>query len=147
MYVQNLYRSIILLILTFTLLLGIFTNNVMAANEPTLSSSDVQQLNAKSDKSEIAKLISKALPSLQLGDGASNEVKDAVFLLQELLVRLDRIDRNFVNGEFSDKTEEAVKNYQKDKSITQDGVVGKNTWSKLGDDIVFVGCDPEGGGR
>ena len=138
MYIKNLWRSIILIVLTFTLLLGTFTDHVMAANEPKSSGSDIQELNTPLGENEGKQSTSKNLPSLQLGDGASNGSQYAVFLLQKHLAGLGQLEKDSVNGEFSDKTEEAVKNYQKVRSITPDGKVDKNTWSKLGDDILSM---------
>ena len=136
MCIKNLCRSIILIGLTFTLLLGIFTDNVIAASEPNLSGSDIQQLNAQLGENEITQSISKDLPSLQLGDDASDGAQDAVLLLQKLLAGLNKLDKDLVNGTFSDQTKEALKDYQKSNDITDDGTVDKNTWSKLGDDVL-----------
>lgn len=36
-----------------------------------------------------------------------------------------------VDGQFGSKTQSAVKDYQKKNGLTVDGIVGKNTWSKL----------------
>ena len=35
------------------------------------------------------------------------------------------------DGDFGSATDEAVRNYQKAKGLTVDGIVGKNTWNKL----------------
>jgi hypothetical protein len=37
-----------------------------------------------------------------------------------------------VDGDFGKKTEEAVKNFQKSKNLTDDGVVGEKTWNAMG---------------
>jgi peptidoglycan hydrolase-like protein with peptidoglycan-binding domain len=134
MSIKNICRSIILIGLTFTLLLGIFTDNVMAANEINFISSNIEGSNTLLGKNESTQSTFKSLPSLQLGDGSSNGAEDAVLFLQKLLVGLGRLEKNSVTGNFSEETEKAVKNYQKDKGIEQDGKVDKNTWSKLGHD-------------
>ena len=36
-----------------------------------------------------------------------------------------------VDGDFGNKTDSAVKSFQKKKKLTEDGVVGQNTWKKL----------------
>ena len=36
-----------------------------------------------------------------------------------------------VDGDFGKNTEKAVKAFQADRGITADGIVGKNTWTKL----------------
>jgi len=36
-----------------------------------------------------------------------------------------------VDGNFGQKTEYAVKSFQRDNKLTVDGEVGKNTWDKL----------------
>lgn len=58
---------------------------------------------------------------LKLGS-KGNEVKR----LQELLGGLT------VDGVFGEKTENAVKNYQKQNGLVVDGIVGSKTWSSLG---------------
>ncbi|MFX0573542.1 peptidoglycan-binding domain-containing protein [Nocardia nepalensis] len=47
-----------------------------------------------------------------------------------------------VDGKFGPQTKEAVKNFQKDRHITVDGVVGPVTWQALQDTCWFTGfCD------
>lgn len=38
----------------------------------------------------------------------------------------------FVDGDFGPKTEDAVKQFQRRERLTVDGIVGRNTWRKLG---------------
>ncbi|WP_242965897.1 peptidoglycan-binding protein [Pygmaiobacter massiliensis] len=52
--------------------------------------------------------------------------------------QLNRISKNYpalgtlqVNGTFDSATQSSVKNFQKQFSLTQDGVVGKSTWYKI----------------
>ncbi|PEJ57385.1 hypothetical protein CN692_13305 [Bacillus sp. AFS002410] len=45
--------------------------------------------------------------------------------------RIQRAVKVDVDGKFGPKTEKAVKEYQKRKGLTVDGVVGQQTWSKL----------------
>ena len=53
--------------------------------------------------------------------------------------QLNRIAKNYpninkvtVNGDFGETTEKAVKAFQKSFKLTQDGIVGKSTWYKIG---------------
>jgi peptidoglycan hydrolase-like protein with peptidoglycan-binding domain len=130
MYIKNFCRSIIVIGLTFILMLGVFTDNVMAANEIQ----EIQELKTLLVKDESTQSTFKSLPSLQLGDGANNGAQDSVLLVQKLLVGLGHLEEDAVTGNFTEKTEKAVKNYQKDKGITQSGKVDITTWSKLGHD-------------
>lgn len=52
-------------------------------------------------------------------------------LMQERLVANGINVGTSVDGIFGDKTYAGVKKYQKVKSLTDDGIVGKNTWKKL----------------
>ncbi|PEJ48210.1 hypothetical protein CN692_24190 [Bacillus sp. AFS002410] len=45
--------------------------------------------------------------------------------------RIQRAVKVDVDGKFGPKTEKAVKEYQKRKGLTVDGIVGQQTWSKL----------------
>ena len=40
-------------------------------------------------------------------------------------------DTGGVDGIFGAKTETAVKRFQKDRGLTQDGIVGPNTWNEI----------------
>lgn len=48
-----------------------------------------------------------------------------------LLARGYNLGRYGADGDFGDKTLAAVKAFQKNKGLAVDGIVGKNTWSKL----------------
>ena len=37
-----------------------------------------------------------------------------------------------VDGDFDAKTEDATKSWQKERELTEDGIVGKDTWWKAG---------------
>lgn len=65
------------------------------------------------------------LDVLNKGD-KGNQVKT----LQRLLFSMGYYS-GVVDGVFGSKTNVAVRSYQKAKGLTVDGVVGKNTWSKL----------------
>jgi peptidoglycan hydrolase-like protein with peptidoglycan-binding domain len=56
-----------------------------------------------------------------------------VTLLQEILKSFQYADYDpgHVDGVFGPTTENAVRHYQKDVEITLDGVVGKDTWTRL----------------
>lgn len=57
------------------------------------------------------------------------------YAIQIILKRLGYSDVGTVDGYFGTKTKTAVKKYQKDKKISSDGIVGKNTWNKLHTEI------------
>jgi len=59
---------------------------------------------------------------------------DAVTLLQQLLKRYeyDPFDPGPVDGHFGETTEEAVKNFQRELNLEDDGIVGPDTWAMLG---------------
>jgi putative peptidoglycan binding protein len=60
--------------------------------------------------------------------GNSGEI---VVTLQNLLVEKGYIDRDYVDGDFGPGTDSAVKQFQKDNSLTADGIVGPATWQTL----------------
>ena len=43
---------------------------------------------------------------------------------------------------FGSKTQEAVRNYQRRRGLTPDGIVGCNTWRSLQEDVVGTGRTP-----
>lgn len=55
---------------------------------------------------------------------------DETYLLQDILA-LRKYDVGNVDGEWNDKTQKAVVEFQKDFSLTPDGIVGNNTWNAL----------------
>lgn len=57
------------------------------------------------------------------------------YAIQIILKRLGYSDVGKVDGYFGTKTKTAVKKYQKNKKISSDGIVGKNTWNKLNTEI------------
>ena len=57
------------------------------------------------------------------------------YAIQIILKRLGYSDVGKVDGYFGTKTKTAVKQYQKKKGLTIDGIVGKNTWNKLNTEI------------
>ncbi|HSD37513.1 MAG TPA: N-acetylmuramidase family protein [Rhodocyclaceae bacterium] len=54
-----------------------------------------------------------------------------VGLLQELLVKAGKLDKAAARGSFDLATELAVKEFQRDKELVVDGVVGEKTWKTL----------------
>lgn len=57
---------------------------------------------------------------------------EQVKTLQRLLVSLGyNLGSPAVDGDFGSKTHTAVSSFQRSKGLTADGIVGKNTWSKL----------------
>jgi GH25 family lysozyme M1 (1,4-beta-N-acetylmuramidase) len=66
-------------------------------------------------------------PTLRKGD-SGGEVKD----LQKKLISLGYdLGKYGADGRFGDKTEAAVKKFQKKNELVIDGIVGKRTWAKL----------------
>lgn len=74
---------------------------------------------------EFAKRVNTDLPTL-LKLSSCNEVKTLQILLNGL-----GFDCGKADGEFGDKTDKAVKAFQKKHGLTADGIVGKDTWNKL----------------
>lgn len=76
-------------------------------------------------------------PVLQKGDSdkdsdgwvhvLQNKLKDKKYDLGNYGPKKDGVD-----GMFGDKTEAAVTKFQGDNNLSKDGIVGKNTWNKLG---------------
>lgn len=73
------------------------------------------------------------LPMLQIGDGGTDsELEEAVRAAQYLLT-----GRGFscgfwgCDGDFGRKTESAVGQFQADRQIERDGIIGPETWGKL----------------
>jgi len=72
--------------------------------------------------------------SLKLNDGINDktpEVVKEVKTLQTVLKDWSELDAKDIDGQFGNKTDKAVKDFQGKKSLTPDGVVGKNTWAAL----------------
>jgi hypothetical protein len=65
-------------------------------------------------------------PVLRKGSGGVGQAP-CVQRLQRRLNRLDDFEL-VVDGDFSDKTDEAVRDFQKSQRLGVDGVVGPNTW-------------------
>lgn len=65
------------------------------------------------------------LPTLR--EGAKGNITK---LLQEKLVSLG-YNTNGVDGIFGGGTTNAVRNFQRNRGLSADGIVGKNTWKKL----------------
>ena len=79
------------------------------------------------DKESEAKTVMIELNQLEKGSKGDN-----VKALQILLIGYGFDCGNYgVDGDFGSATNEAVRNYQKAKGLTVDGIVGKNTWNKL----------------
>ena len=73
----------------------------------------------------VAKTVSVNLPVLR--NGASGE---AVRTLQ-MLLNCNGYSSGITDGDFGPNTEAAVKAFQKSKGLTQDGIVGKATWTAI----------------
>jgi hypothetical protein len=80
---------------------------------------------ATATKTTEAKKVTLAVPTLENGS-TGNEVASLQILLNGHGFSCGNVD-----GAFGAKTLTAVKNYQKAKSLTQDGIVGIKTWASL----------------
>ena len=60
-----------------------------------------------------------------------NGSKGKNVLLVQKILRADGYYKGSLDGDFGGNTKKAVKEYQKSHNLTADGVVGKNTWSKV----------------
>jgi peptidoglycan hydrolase-like protein with peptidoglycan-binding domain len=69
----------------------------------------------------------KELPVLKRGDTGGS-----VRLLQNILISQGYLNPDLRTGNFLDNTENAVRNFQNDFSLTSDGIVGAKTWDVLG---------------
>lgn len=75
--------------------------------------------------------------ALRVGDSSEN--------VKTIQIQLNRIRKNYpgipeilnVNGEFNEVTKNAVKTFQRIFNLTQDGIVGKQTWYKISQ--IYVG--------
>jgi peptidoglycan hydrolase-like protein with peptidoglycan-binding domain len=72
-------------------------------------------------------------PLLRLGDGIdAPEFEDEVKMLQGLLKQAGVLPSDAVeDGKFDAKVEQAVKQFQQDRDLLVDGIVGSDTWSAL----------------
>ncbi|MCC3407245.1 MAG: peptidoglycan-binding protein [Microcoleus sp. PH2017_10_PVI_O_A] len=70
-----------------------------------------------------------SLPTLQRNDSSPAPNKDVRFLQQSLVKKGYPVVND---GFFGAKTEQAVINFQKKNKIAVDGIVGQQTWNKLG---------------
>lgn len=66
--------------------------------------------------------ISKIMPTVKLG--GSNNTTNSVMLIQRTLGVSQ-------SGTFGEATLSAVKNFQRKSHLTEDGIVGKNTWTRM----------------
>ena len=74
--------------------------------------------------------VSISLPTVRKGDSGN-----AVKILQAFLVAYEySIGISGIDGDFGFDTESAVRKFQKNSKIEVDGIVGKDTWSKLMND-------------
>ena len=86
--------------------------------------------NTDNDKTEMEKVEYEFGSRTLRKDMSGNDVKE----LQALLIELDYLPENSADGEFGSKTYAAVKEYQKDNSLTVDGIVGLKTFAELKND-------------
>ena len=67
----------------------------------------------------------KSLPVIQ-----RNQKGEAVRFLQQLLLGYGFVKVEF-QSEFDQRTENAVRNFQEQRNLSVDGIVGVNTWNAL----------------
>lgn len=72
--------------------------------------------------------LADALPTLAQGDRGLE-----VEILQRLLIFYGYINSNVVNGAFEWTTDNAVRQFQHDNALYEDGIVGLHTWNALAD--------------
>lgn len=85
----------------------------------------------------------KTLPKLEQGNGLTSrialptleqdDVSFAVAFLQHLLVFYGYLFSDQVNGTFAWTTDCAVRQFQHDNGLYEDGIVGHSTWKALMD--------------
>ena len=83
--------------------------------------------------------------TIQSYPGKALRVGDSGEDVKTIQMQLNRIRKNYpeipeitnVNGEFNEATKNAVKTFQKIFNLTQDGIVGKQTWYKISQ--IYVG--------
>jgi peptidoglycan hydrolase-like protein with peptidoglycan-binding domain len=78
-----------------------------------------------------------SLPTLRRNDSSPAANKDVRYLQQSLVKKGYPVA---IDGFFGAKTEQAVINFQKKNKITVDGIVGQQTWTKLGACISEPAC-------
>jgi hypothetical protein len=89
---------------------------------------------------------------LKLNDGINDKtpaVVKEVTTLQTVLKDWGELGAKDIDGQFGNKTDKAVKDFQGKKSLTPDGIVGKNTWAallKVNPSEVEIISRPNGGG-
>lgn len=74
----------------------------------------------------VEKPATATLPALRKGSEG-----DAVYALQVLLAGYGYLRGMYVNGEFGSETEVALKDYQREHDLADDGICGCLTWAKL----------------
>ncbi|UBF26347.1 peptidoglycan-binding protein [Kovacikia minuta CCNUW1] len=75
-----------------------------------------------------SKVLSIAFPTL-----AQDDYGLEVAVLQRLLILYGYLARTVVNGIFESDTDDAVRQFQHDNGLFEDGIVGPHTWSALAD--------------
>ncbi|MCY7383394.1 MAG: peptidoglycan-binding protein [Microcoleus sp. CAN_BIN18] len=77
-----------------------------------------------------------SLPTLQRNDSSASN-KDVRYLQQSLVKKGYPVT---TDGFFGPKTEQAVINFQKKNKLAVDGIVGQQTWNKLGACVIEPPC-------
>lgn len=108
------------------------------ANKDAESSKAIAEVDAEKFKNlfKNTKINQNTAPQLSKSL-AKNEVPEVKALQQFLMDKgyLQTSEASAADGYFGDKTAAAVMAYQKDKGLTQDGIVGINTWKEILKDV------------
>lgn len=104
----------------------------MQANTPQSSTAQSTSNQSTSNQSVSAQASATQIDLPILRNGVRGR---AVVLLQQLL-EAQSYRTGGIDGIFGSKTEQAVRTYQKNFGLPQDGVVGPQTWDKLGDRLI-----------
>lgn len=116
---------------TITLIEGNYSNSVkrrtLQVDDKRIRGYGVPKYDKESTSNGSEKMVSLSVPQLAKGSKG-----DAVKALQILLIGYGYNCGPWgADGDFGVNTQKAVIDYQCDHSLAGDGIVGKNTWSKL----------------
>jgi peptidoglycan hydrolase-like protein with peptidoglycan-binding domain len=78
-----------------------------------------------------------SLPTLRRNDSSPAANKDVRYLQQSLVKKGYSLE---IDGFFGANTEQAVINFQNKNKIAVDGIVGQQTWTKLGACVIEPFC-------
>lgn len=76
--------------------------------------------------------------SMDTTQSSPNTKKGNSYAIQTILKRLGYTEVGSVDGYFGTNTKSAVINFQRDNDLEDDGIVGINTWTKLGSKLTHT---------